>query len=89
MKRLVNLANCEPFAKIFLANIHRYMEMYMAYTLTVAYSPNSSSPIACTCKVSPAKYFPCMVSERHLILSKNVKLKTSTNSANRDQITKL
>ena len=34
------LANHEPFTKIFLANIHRYMEnAYMAYALTVAYSP--------------------------------------------------
>ena len=41
-EKLANLANCELFAKIFLANIHRYME----YALTVAYSPNFSVPIA-------------------------------------------
>ena len=47
-------ANHEPF-------IHRYMETYMAYALTVAYSPNFSSPIAFTCmvcQISPTKYFP-------------------------------
>ena len=35
-----NLANYE------LANIHRYTENVLAYTLTVAYSPNFSLPIA-------------------------------------------
>ena len=47
-EKLVNLANRDLFAKIFL---HRYTEMYLAYALTVAYSPNFSSPIAFTCMV--------------------------------------
>ena len=47
-KKLANLANCEPFAKIFLTNIHRYTETYMAYALTVAYSPNFFLPIPIT-----------------------------------------
>ena len=52
---------------ICLANIHRYTENVfgiLAYALTVAYSPNFSSPVAFTCMVcqnSPAKYFPCIV----------------------------
>ena len=50
------LANRELFTKIFLASIHRHTEMYLAYALTVAYSPNFSSPIAFTCMVH--KNFP-------------------------------
>ena len=51
-EKLVNLANYELFTKIFLTSIHRYTEkMYLAYALTVAYSPNFSSPIAFTCMV--------------------------------------
>ena len=36
-------------------------KMYLAYKLTVAYSPNFSLPIAFTCVVCPAKNFPCVV----------------------------
>ena len=42
-------------------------KMYKAYALTVAYSPKFSSPkllYAWFAKISPAKYFPCMVFER-------------------------
>ena len=38
-EKLANLVNCEPFAKIFLTNIHRYTEMYLACALILAYSP--------------------------------------------------
>ena len=44
--------------QIFLANIPK---MHFAYALTLAYSPNFSSPIAFTCiirQISPIKYFP-------------------------------
>ena len=58
-KKLTNLANRELFAKIFLTSINRYTEMYLAYALTVAYSPKFSSPIAFTCKVH--QYFPCQI----------------------------
>ena len=40
-KKLTNLANRERFAKIFLANIHRYTEN--VYALAVAYSSNFAS----------------------------------------------
>ena len=53
------LANCELFAKIFLANIFTNTpKMYLAYALT---APNFSSPITFTCMICqnfPAKYFP-------------------------------
>ena len=42
-------ANGKPFAKIFLANIHRYTEN--EYALTVAYLPNFSTPITFACIV--------------------------------------
>ena len=38
--KLMNLTNRDLFTKIFLAKIHRYIEIYLAYALTVAYSPN-------------------------------------------------
>ena len=38
----------ELFAKIFLTGA---LKMYLAYALTVSYSPNFSSPIAFTCMV--------------------------------------
>ena len=63
-KKLLNLVNHELFTKIFLTNIHRHTEMYLAYALAVAYLPNFSSPIAFTCMVDqifPTKYFPCTV----------------------------
>ena len=47
-EKLAILANRELFAKIFLTNTHRYTKMYLAYALTVAYSPNFSLPIAFT-----------------------------------------
>ena len=49
-EKLVNMANHELFAKIFLTNIHRYTA-YLAYALTVDYLPNFSLPIAFTCMV--------------------------------------
>ena len=57
-KNWQNLANYELFTKIFLTNIQK---MYLAYALTVAYSPNFSSPIAFTCMVHqnpPRQIFP-------------------------------
>ena len=50
---LSNLANLELFAKIFLTNINftDTWKTYMAYALTVAYSPYFSSPIAFACMV--------------------------------------
>ena len=36
-EKLMNLANCELFAKTFLTDT---LKMYLAYALTVAYSPN-------------------------------------------------
>ena len=50
-KKVANLANHEPFTKIYFANIHRYTVMYMAYALTVVDLPNFSLPIAFTCMV--------------------------------------
>ena len=47
-KKLANLANNKPFAKIFLINLHGYTENVRIW-LTVVYSPNFSSPIALTC----------------------------------------
>ena len=78
-KKLVNLANHELFAKIFLTNIpHQYsspiftdtQKMHLAYELIVAYSSNFSSPIALlygSPKFPPAKYFLYTV---YFILSK-------------------
>ena len=64
-EKLATLANREPFAKIFLTNIHRYTEnVFGIYALTVAYSPNFSSPLAFTCMVHqnfPCQIFPCTV----------------------------
>ena len=41
IETLVNLADRELFPKIFLTNIHRYMEnIYSIYALTVAYFPH-------------------------------------------------
>ena len=63
-----NLANHDPFAKIFLANIHRYTEsIYGICALTIAYSPNFSSPIALPAwfsKIFPRQIFP-MYSIQH------------------------
>ena len=45
----------------FPSPIVRYTEMYLAYSLTVAYPPNFSPPIAVTCMVrqnSPCQNFP-------------------------------
>ena len=50
-EKLASLVNCELFAKIFLANIHRSPKMYLVYALTLTYSPNFSLPIAFTCTV--------------------------------------
>ena len=47
---LVNLANHEPFAKLFLTNIHRYTENVSDF-IYLAYLPNFSSPVAFTCMV--------------------------------------
>ena len=65
-EKLANLVNhelaiCQNFSLIFTDT----PKMYMEYALTVAYLPNSFSPIAFTCMVcqnfSLAKYFPCTV----------------------------
>ena len=48
MEKMANLMNRELFAKIFLTNT---LKMYLAYALTVAYSPNFCLPIAFTCMV--------------------------------------
>ena len=56
-KNLVNLANHELFAKIFLQIVTDTPKMYLAYALTVAYLPNFSSPIAFTGMV--CQKFPC------------------------------
>ena len=66
-EKLVNLVNRELLAKIFLSNIHK---MYLAYALTVAYSPNFSSPIAFTCMVRQNFPLPNISSVR--ILDSNV-----------------
>ena len=50
-KKLANLANREPFAKISSPVFTDIQKAYMAYALTVANSPNFSSPIAFTCTV--------------------------------------
>ena len=58
-EKFANLANCELFAKIFLANTHRYN---LAYALTVAYLPLANSfYLYGLPKFSPAKYFLCTV----------------------------
>ena len=57
-RKLVNLANCEPFSKIFLTNIYKFTEnvLWHMYWL-VLISPNVSSPIA---------YFTWMVHQNFL-----------------------
>ena len=68
-EKLTNLANREPFTKIFLSNIHRYTETYMAYALTVAYSPIAFTYLYGSPKFSPAKYFLCTVTAIHRTFS--------------------
>ena len=48
VEKSTNLVNREPSANIFLTDTWK---AYMAYTLTVAYLPNFSLPIAFTCMV--------------------------------------
>ena len=59
------LANCEPSAKIFLANIHRYMENVYGictdHCLSAKFFFANSFYLHGSPKFSPAKYFPCMV----------------------------
>ena len=73
-KKLPNVADHEPFPKIFLTNIHRYMEnTYGICTDCCLFA----FPIAFTCMVhQPTKYFPCTVypiqHHYHLCLYTNV-----------------
>ena len=59
-EKLANLANCKLYLPIFsLLVFADTPKMYLAYALTVIYLPNFSlygSP-----KISPTKYFLCMV----------------------------
>ena len=51
-------------AKIFLADIHRYTEMYLAYELTsllAKFFLANSFYLYGLPKFSPTKYFPCTV----------------------------
>ena len=62
------LGNREPFAKIFLANIHRYMKnVYGICTdcclFTKFFLANSYLLPAWFAKIFPTKYFPCTVLE--------------------------
>ena len=50
-EKLVNLANREPFAKIFLTDIHRYTKTHNGICTDCSYLPNFSLPIAFTCMV--------------------------------------
>ena len=64
-EKLLNLANCEPFTKIFLINIHRYTKNAFGICtdcnlFATLFHPNSfylyGSP-----NVSNTKIFPCTV----------------------------
>ena len=50
-QKLVKLANHEQFAKFSLPIFTDITKMYLTYILTLAYSPNSSLPIAFTCMI--------------------------------------
>ena len=66
-KKLVNLANCELFTKIFLANVHRYTEnVFGMCTDSSLFIKIFLANTAFTCivwfgKIFPAKVFLCMV----------------------------
>ena len=64
-EKLVNLANCELFTKIFLANVHRYTEnvfgIYTNCSLSAKFFLTNSFYLYSLPKVSPTKCFPCMV----------------------------
>ena len=67
-EKLTNLGNREPFAKIFLTNIHRYAEnVYGICTdcrLFAKFFLTNSFYLYGSPKFSPAKYFPCTVLPR-------------------------
>ena len=58
-KKLVNLANHEPFAKIFLANIHRYTENKYGICTDCCFFAKFF--LANRTRFAPAKYFSCTV----------------------------
>ena len=60
-EKLANLVNCEVFTRISSPIFTDTLKLYLACALTVAYSPNFSSPITFTCTVSqnfPRQIFP-------------------------------
>ena len=61
-EKLVNVVNCELFAKIFFANIHRYAKNIFGVCtcslFTKFFLANSFYPYGLP-KFSPAKFFPC------------------------------
>ena len=50
-ENLMNLVNCQLFAKFSSPIFTDTLKMYLTYALTVAYWPDFSLPIAFTCMV--------------------------------------
>ena len=60
-EKLVNLENGEPFAKVFLTNIHRYTENVYGISTDCCLFAKFFLANSFYLHGLPTKYFPCMV----------------------------